>query len=99
LGPGAGAPLSTTRGVLGAPTPTTPGRVPSGSDERSLPSSLEARLRFPKRKMTPGTAEATLNLIEAIEAVVDEDLDDGPYLARQLSVFVTGNNNGMGRQT
>ena len=43
--------------------------------------------------------EATLELTAAIKPVEEFDLGDIPYLARQLSVFVTGNtNNGVGRR-
>ena len=56
------------------------------------------KLKLPKRKVVPGTKVTALELTKAIKLVEVVDPGDSPYLARQLSVFVTGNTiYGVGR--
>ena len=54
--------------------------------------------KLPKQNVVPGTKEMMVELMTAIELVEEVDLGDSPYLARQLSVFVTCNNYGVGHR-
>ena len=71
--------------------PNLPDRISSWPVERSLPSLSTVKLKLLKLKIVPGTKETINELMTAIKLVEDSISAICPYLARQLSVFVTGN--------